>query len=106
MPPDDGNDDKTDVSNISIPETKFEAPDINDSIFNSLKDAILTANDGFDGYITVSEEKYGRLFVDICHHDGNNRLEIRGILLEFLDQGAHLDSLRPGTENDQNPFHM
>lgn len=47
------------------------------SVFNSLKDAVLTANDGFNGYITVSEGKYGRLFVDICHHDGNNHLEIR-----------------------------
>ena len=47
------------------------------SVFNSIKEAILTANDGFYGYISVSEEKYGKLFVNICHHDGNNSLEIR-----------------------------
>ena len=47
------------------------------SVFKSLKSAILTANDGFDGYITVSEGKYGKLFVDIAHHDGHNSLEIR-----------------------------
>ena len=46
-------------------------------VFNSLKDAILTANDGFDGYITISEGKYGKLLIDICHHDGNNHLEVR-----------------------------
>lgn len=48
-------------------------------IFKSLKDAILTANDDFDGYITVSEGKYGKLWIDICHHDGNNHLEVREI---------------------------
>lgn len=47
------------------------------SVFTSLKSAILTANDGFDGYITVSEGKYGKLFVNISHHDGYNTLEIR-----------------------------
>lgn len=46
-------------------------------VFKSLKDAILVANDGFNGYITITEGKYGKLFVDICHHDGNNHLEIR-----------------------------
>lgn len=47
------------------------------SVFRSLKDAIYMANDGFNGYITVSEGKYGKLYVDICHHDGSNHLEIR-----------------------------
>lgn len=46
-------------------------------VFNSLKDAILEANSGFNGYITVSEAKYGRLYVDVAHHDGHNTLEIR-----------------------------
>ena len=49
----------------------------NPSVFNSLKDAILTANDGFYGYITVSEGSYGKLLVDISHHDGHNSLEIK-----------------------------
>ena len=46
-------------------------------IFNSIKDAILTANDGFNGYIKVTEGKYGKLQLHICHHDGNNYLEIK-----------------------------
>lgn len=45
--------------------------------FHSLKSAILEANNGFDGYITVSEGKYGKLLLDISHHDGNNHLEIK-----------------------------
>ena len=49
-------------------------------IFNSIKEAIYGATDGFGMcYITVTEEKYGRLFVNVCHHDGNNHLEIREI---------------------------
>lgn len=46
-------------------------------VFHSIGDAILEANNGFDGYITVTEKSYGRLFVDIAHHDGHNSLEIR-----------------------------
>lgn len=48
---DDGNNGKTDVSNISIPETEFKAPDINNSIFNSLKDALANS----PGHIAVPE---------------------------------------------------
>ena len=33
-------------------------------------------------------------------------LEVFRILLEFLDQGAHFNCLRPGSENEQNLFHM
>lgn len=54
---DDGNDDKTDVSNISIPETKFEAPDINDSIYNSLKDALAAV----PGHIDIPEGVPGNI---------------------------------------------
>ena len=46
-------------------------------VFNSIYDAIIACNDGFDGYIRVSEKNYGRLYVHINHHDGNNYLEIR-----------------------------
>lgn len=46
------------------------------SFFNSMSEAILTANDGFNGYISVYEDN-GKLIVHICHHDGNNYLEIR-----------------------------
>lgn len=56
-------------------------------VFCSLADAIATANDGFNGYITVSEGKYGKLFVDICHHDGNNHLEVR----ELTKLGEEMD---------------
>ena len=57
------------------------------SVFNSLVDAIAVANDGFNGYITVSEGKYGKLLLDICHHDGNNHLEIR----ELTKLGEEMD---------------
>lgn len=57
-------------------------------VFSSIADAIAGANDGFNGYITVSEGKYGRLFVDICHHDGNNHLEIR----ELTKLGEEMDN--------------
>lgn len=46
-------------------------------VYNSIKSAILACNDGFDGYITVSEGKYGKLIIDISHHDGSNTLEIK-----------------------------
>ena len=57
-------------------------------IFSSIADAIIIANDGFDGYVTVSEGNYGKLFVDICHHDGNNHLEIR----ELTKIGEEMDN--------------
>lgn len=57
------------------------------SVFSSLADAIAVANDGFNGYITVSEGKYGKLLVDICHHDGNNHLEVR----ELTKLGEEMD---------------
>lgn len=46
-------------------------------IYHSLKEAILACNDGFNGYIRVTEGAYGKLLVAIAHHDGNNCLEIR-----------------------------
>ena len=49
-------------------------------IYNSIKEAIYGATDGFGMcYITISEENYGKLFIDVCHHDGNNHLEVREI---------------------------
>lgn len=49
-------------------------------IANSIKEAIYNATDGFGMcYITVAEEKYGKLIIDISHHDGNNHLEIREV---------------------------
>lgn len=57
-------------------------------IFDSIAEAIIEANDGFNGYITVSEGKYGKLLLDICHHDGNNHLEIR----ELTKLGEEMDS--------------
>ena len=57
-------------------------------VFDSIAEAIIEANDGFNGYITVSEGKYGKLLLDICHHDGNNHLEIR----ELTKLGEEMDS--------------
>lgn len=57
-------------------------------VFCSLAEAIVRANDGFNGYITVSEGKYGKLLLDICHHDGNNHLEIR----ELTKLGEEMDN--------------
>lgn len=57
-------------------------------VFDSIAEAIIEANDGFNGYITVSEGKYGKLLLDICHHDGNNHLEIR----ELTKLGEEMDN--------------
>lgn len=57
--------------------------------FFSIKEAILNANNGFNGYIKVYEGKYGRLYLDINHHDGNNHLEIR----ELTRLGEDLEDL-------------
>ena len=57
-------------------------------VYESLYDAIVDANTGFNGYIKVSEGKYGKLLLDIYHHDGNNHLEIRELTkygLELYD---------------------
>lgn len=57
-------------------------------VFDSIAEAIIRANDGFEGYIKVSEGKYGKLLLDICHHDGNNHLEIR----ELTKLGEEMDN--------------
>lgn len=43
-------------------------------VHSNLKDTIYSLG---GGYIKVYEEKYGRLYVDICHHDGVNVFEIK-----------------------------
>lgn len=47
-----------------------------DEIFSSLTDAINKTING-DCYVTVKEGKYGKLMVDIAHHDGTNHFEIK-----------------------------
>lgn len=47
------------------------------NICSSIKSAILIANSDFSGHITVEEGKYGRLLLNIYHHDSSNYLEIR-----------------------------
>ena len=59
-----------------------------EEIFDNIKDAVLKCNDGFDGYIRVFEGKYGRLYVEVAHHDGNNCLEIR----ELTNLGEELEN--------------
>lgn len=47
-------------------------------VAESLKEAILFASEGFGlTYTRVVEEGYGKLFVEVSHHDGFNRLEVR-----------------------------
>ena len=49
-----------------------------DKLFNSLLEAIDETMDGYGQfYLKIYENSYGRLFVDITHHDGHNELEIR-----------------------------
>lgn len=49
-------------------------------IANSIKEAIYNGIDGFSMcYITIYEGNHGRLYLDVCHHDGSNHLEIREI---------------------------
>lgn len=48
--------------------------------FDSILDAIDECMDGCGiCYIKIYENPYGRLFVDVCHHDGHNQFEIREI---------------------------
>lgn len=55
--------------------------------YKSIIEAINKATDGFGAcYLRIVEENYGRLFVEVCHHDGNNRLEVR----ELTDMGEEL----------------
>lgn len=55
-------------------------------VAESLKEAILFASDGFGlTYTRVVEESYGRLFVEVSHHDGRNRLEVRELTVSGLD---------------------
>ena len=67
--------------------------------FSSIKSAILAANDGFDGYITVTEKSYGRLFVDISHHDGHNSLEIRELTKVGEEIFSNYGSVRDVIQN-------
>ena len=49
-----------------------------DKTFNSLLEAIDEATRGCGiCYLKIYEENYGRLYVDVIHHDGNNSFEIR-----------------------------
>lgn len=58
-------------------------------VANSLAEAISNATEGFGlCYVTVSEGKYGKLFVDVLHHDGSNHLEVK----ELTDYGEELIS--------------
>lgn len=50
-----------------------------DWITHSIKSAILRANSGYGGNITVSEGDYGKLLLRIGHHDGVNNFEIREV---------------------------
>lgn len=55
----------------------------------SLKEAIIASMESWgDCTIRVVEEAYGRLYVEVSHHDGFNRLEIR----ELTDLGEEMDS--------------
>lgn len=50
------------------------------NIYNSIKDAIYEASNDFGlCHITIIEEKYGKLLIEIMHHDGINRLEIKEV---------------------------
>lgn len=69
---------------------------------NSIKMAILKANNGYDGYITVSEGDYGRLLLRIGHHDGVNNFEVREVTKrgrEMLDNYVDIGDIleRQGT---------
>ena len=58
-----------------------------DEIFNTIYDAILKATDGWGCcYLRIYEENYGRLYIDVIHHDGTNHLEVR----ELTPKGEHI----------------
>ncbi len=62
--------------------------------YDSILSAITASNRGFNGYITVSEGNYGKLLLHICHHDGNNYLEIKELSKlgeEMYNNGKDID---------------
>lgn len=70
--------------------------------YDSILSAITASNRGFNGYITISEGKYGKLLLDICHHDGNNHLEIKELSklgIEMYNNNIDIGSIlkRKGT---------
>lgn len=47
-------------------------------IFDSIKDALLGCKEGFGiCYLKVVEENYGKMSVEVSHHDGTNYLVVR-----------------------------
>lgn len=49
-----------------------------DKVFTSIYDAIIFIMSSWDSeFIKVYEKDYGRLYVEVSHHDGHNKLEVR-----------------------------
>lgn len=58
-----------------------------DKVFNSVLEAIDEAmNDCGICYLKIYEENYGRLYVDVIHHDGKCEFEIR----ELTNRGENM----------------
>lgn len=58
-------------------------------VVGSLKEAYFASVESWgECSVRVVEEPYGRLFIEVSHHDGFNRLEIR----ELTDLGEEMDS--------------
>lgn len=56
------------------------------NVLSSIKEAIDIASSEFGMcYISVYEAEYGKLFIDVSHHDGHCHLEIREITKKGTD---------------------
>lgn len=70
--------------------------------YDSILSAISASNRGFDGYIKISEGSYGKLLLQINHHDGTNNLEIKELSnlgIEMYNNGKSVRQIlnRKGT---------
>lgn len=56
-------------------------------VFDSIIEAIKYSVDGWGScYLKIYEENYGRLYIQVSHHDGTNLLEVR----ELTSKGEQL----------------
>jgi hypothetical protein len=71
--------------------------------FNSILEAIDGATSGCGMcYLKIYESDYGRLFIDIAHHDGHNNFEIREINKKGIDKLYSSDYIDDAIETIAN----
>lgn len=73
--------------------------------YDSIKEAIQSTMDSGICYLQVYEAKYGKLYVDVIHHDGRNHFEIRELtkignqLLNQYNYNGNIHKRKDATRN-------